>query len=627
MHKIKQPSYLFLIFVFLVKSLSISAQNRAENSSQHPILLITNQVNPFTTFFTEILKAEGLNEFDIIELSKINASLLKKYDVVILGEMPISDNQVNHFSNWVNNGGLLIASKPDVKLYKLMGLEPANGKPLSDKYIKIETQKGAGKGLVSESIQYHGVADLYHKKGAKSIATLYSDANTATNYPAITIQKVGKKGGVAVAFSYDLAKSIVYTRQGNPAWAGMERDDMPDNGGPGPIRSNDLFFGPKKGDEQPDWVDFNKIAIPQADEQMRLLTNIILQENLHKKPLPRFWFLPKGLKATVVMTGDDHSNNGTQGRFEQYLKISESNSQEAVDNWTAIRGTSYIFPNTPITEAQALAFEKQGFEIGLHLNTSNCGNYTKTSLENYFNKQLAEFKKSFPSLSPTITHRTHCIVWSDWASKPKVEAALGIRLNTDYYYWPGVWIKNRTGLFTGSGMPMRFADLDGTIIDNYQVVTQIPDESEIEIPGFINELLDNAVGSKGFYGVFCANMHTDINGGLSSKGSDAIISAAKARNVPVISAKQMLNWLDGRNASSFENIVWNKNQLSFNIIAADKTLGINTMLPTILPKGKLKSITKNGESISFKTEIIKGISYAFFDGGTGKYVVFYVKSK
>ena len=40
-----------------------------------------------------------------------------------------------------------------------------------------------------------------------------------------------------MSFTYDLAKSIVYTRQGNPTWIGEERD------GKTPIRSDDLFFG------------------------------------------------------------------------------------------------------------------------------------------------------------------------------------------------------------------------------------------------------------------------------------------------------------------------------------------------------------------------------------------------
>ena len=78
-----------------------------------------------------------------------------------------------------------------------------------------------------------------------------------------------------------------------------------------PIRSDDLFYGNASFDPQPDWVDLNKVAIPQADEQQRLLTNIILAGNYDRKPLPRFWFLPKGKKAAIVMTGDDHANGGT----------------------------------------------------------------------------------------------------------------------------------------------------------------------------------------------------------------------------------------------------------------------------------------------------------------------------
>ena len=51
------------------------------------------------------------------------------------------------------------------------------------------------------------------------------------------MRSVGANGGQAAAFTYDLARSVVYTRQGNPAWAGQERDGF------APIRSDDLFFG------------------------------------------------------------------------------------------------------------------------------------------------------------------------------------------------------------------------------------------------------------------------------------------------------------------------------------------------------------------------------------------------
>ena len=100
-------------------------------------------------------------------------------------------------------------------------------------------------------MQFHGAADRYTLNGATAIATLYSNATTATVNPAATTRTVG--AGHAVAFTYDLAKSVVYTRQGNPAWSGTERDGQT----PSIIRSDDLFFGPKVGDVQPDWIDFN----------------------------------------------------------------------------------------------------------------------------------------------------------------------------------------------------------------------------------------------------------------------------------------------------------------------------------------------------------------------------------
>lgn len=576
-----------------------------------PILVLSTAANPFSRYAVEILRAEGLNAFAAKDISEIsgNPALLDAYDVVILGEMTLSGDQVSALTAWVNAGGTLIGFRPAAGLASLFGITPAGG-TLSNKYLKINTASGPGAGIVDESIQFHGTADLYTLNGATSVAALYADAATAMSNPAVTINNVGPNGGKAIAFTYDLARSIVYTRQGNPEWAGQKRDNQS-----GPIRSDDLFF--------PDWIDLDKVAIPQADEQQRLLANAILLGNLHKKPLPRFWYLPRGLKAAVIMTGDDHGNGGTTGRFEQYIAQSAANDQQAVDNWTAIRGTSYIYPGTPIDKDRATAFQAQGFEIGVHLNT-NCSNFDQTSLRTFFTQQLGQMANIFPGLSPTMTLRTHCIAWSDWATMTKVELENGIRLDANYYYWPGSWVADRPGMFTGSGMPMRFADLDGSLIDVYQAATQMTDESDMTYSKHINTLLDNALGTKGYYGVFTANMHTDNS---ESAGSDAIITSAKDRQVPVISARQMLTWLDGRNNSSFGALSWSGNTLNFNISTAAGSASMQAMVPTQAQNGQLIGITLNGNTISYTTQVIKGISYAFFPASNGSYVATYQEAE
>lgn len=577
-----------------------------------PILVISSSANPFGLYTAEILRAEGLNEFATIDISAVTASILNNYDVVVLGETPVNASQVTLLTDWVNAGGTLVAFRPDANLSSLFGITSVNA-TLSDKYLLVNTSTGPGVGIVDQTIQFHGTADLYTLNGASSLAYFYSDANTATTNPAVTTIDVGTNGGKAIAFTYDLPKSIIYTRQGNPAWAGSKRD-----GTTGPIRSDDLFFGLPSGSGN-DWIDFNKIAIPQADEQQRLLANIIIQGNLHRKPLPRFWYLPRSLKAAIVMTGDDHSTNGTVGRFNQYLGLGP-NSREDVANWTAIRGTSYIYPNTAITNSQIITFQNLGFEISLHPNT-NCSDFTPASLENIFTTQLNDFTSTFPGAAAPVTNRTHCLVWSDWSTHAQIEANHGIRFDANYYYWPGAWVQNRPGMFTGSGMPMRFANTNGSMIDVYQGATQMTDESGIGIGNFCNTVLDRALGPEGYYGVFTANMHTDT---ANHTGSNAIINSALAHQVPIVSAKQMLKWIDGRNNSSFSNITWAGNMLTFNVTAAGGSTNLRGMLPSNSGTHALSLITRSGTPISFTLETIKGIEYAFFDASlTGSYVAVY----
>ena len=577
-----------------------------------PILVIANSGNSFSRYYDEILRAEGLNEFTATDITNVTPSLLAEYDVAILGDGPLSVTQAQTLSNWVEAGGNLVAMRPDAKLAGLLGISSAGG-TLGNAYLKVDTSTTPGAGIVGDTIQFHGTADRYTTAGAQTVATLYSDASTSTSNPAVTLREVGENGGHAAAFTYDLAKSVVYTRQGNPAWNEDERDGI------SPVRSDDLFYGAKEGDEQPDWVDSEKIQIPQADEQQRLLTNLVEQMNVDRKPLPRFWFLPDDHKAAVVMTGDDHANNGTTGRFEHFESLDSPGC--VVAEWQCVRSTSYIYPNTPISDAKAAGFVANGFEVALHT-TNGCRNWdNQEDLEGTYSDLLAEFAADFPSLPAPTTNRMHCIVWSDWASQPKVELKDGIRLDTTYYYWPAKWVQNRPGLFTGSGMPMRFADLDGSLIDVYQAATQMTDESEQTYPFNAEVLLDNALGSKGYYGTFVANMHTDK---VESPEADAIVAAAQARGVPVISARQLLTWLDGRNQSSFGGIEWSGNHLSFTISPAAGADGLRAMVPVESAIGALDAIEREGTPVATTTRTIKGVEYAFFDATAGSYTASYI---
>jgi hypothetical protein len=584
----------------------------ADEGPGGPILVISSSSNPFGRYYAEILRAEGLNEFTVTDISQVTPAILASYDVAILGEMPLTSSQVAMLTDWVSNGGNVIAMRPDKQLAGLLGLSDQSS-TLANAYLQVNTTSAPGAGIVSDTMQFHGAADKYviaTGAGASTIATLFSDAATATANPAVTIASVG--GGQAAAFTFDLARSIVYTRQGNPAWSGQERDGI------SPIRSDDLFFGAAGGDVQPDWVDLNKVAIPQADEQQRLLANLVLHLNRARKPLPRFWYLPRSAKAALVMTGDDHGNGGTVGRFNQYKGLSAPGC--SVADWQCIRSTSYIYNGTPgMDDASSLGFVNDGFEVALHV-TTNCADWTPATLATFYSQQIAQFHVERPSVPPLRTNRTHCIAWSDYVTQPKVELSNGIRLDANYYFYPPNWVQDRPGLFTGSAMPMRFADVDGTTIDVYQATTQMTDESGQTYPFTSDTLFDRALGPLGYYGVFTANMHTDLP---TEQPSDAAVNSAISRGIPVVSAKQMLDWLEGRNGSSFGSVAFSSGVLTFTISLAAGSNGLTAMVPATAKGGALIGISRDGSPVSLATQVIKGVSYAFFDAAAGSYTATY----
>ncbi len=215
-------------------------------------------------------------------------------------------------TGWVNGGGNLIAMRPDKQLAGLLGLTDA-GTTLANAYLQVDTASGRRAPASSGStMQFHGTADRYTLNGATSVATLYSTATTATSNPAVTLRtrRLERRPG-----------GRVHVRP--RALGRLHAPGQPGLGRPGARRRRSASgrttssTAPRAGDVQPDWVDTNKIAIPQADEQQRLLLNLITLMERDKLPLPRFWYLPRGEKAAVVMSGDDHSPTQAPGRHRR----------------------------------------------------------------------------------------------------------------------------------------------------------------------------------------------------------------------------------------------------------------------------------------------------------------------
>jgi hypothetical protein len=189
-----------------------------------PILVITTTGNNFTQYYQEILRAEGFNSFNAMDMTQITSSTLAQFDVVILGETPLTSAQVTMLGDWVTAGGNLIAARPDKQLASLLGITDASSVQ-SDVYLPVNTPQEPGVSIIDQTIQYHGPAD---------------------SNPAATLHSMGTNGGQVATFTFDPARSIA------------------------------------------DYVKLDNAAIPQADELRRLLRNIILLMTADSRPLPRF---------------------------------------------------------------------------------------------------------------------------------------------------------------------------------------------------------------------------------------------------------------------------------------------------------------------------------------------------
>ena len=111
------------------------------------------------------------------------------------------------------------------------------------------------------------------------------------------------------------------------------------------------------------------------------------------------------------------------------------------------------------------------------------------------------------------------------------------------------------------------------------------------------------------------NIHTDNPG--PSPAYEDVVATAQARDVPLISYRQMLDWVDGRSSSTIRGLSWDDGTFSFTTIVGAGANGLRTMLPTEGPDGTLSALACGGSAMPYTLQTIKGIEYAMFAAVTG----------
>jgi hypothetical protein len=576
-----------------------------------PILLLSTDAD-FGSYTGEVLRTEGFNAFktDSLNGDNITTPYLRQFDLVILTESKINARVNKILERYVKKGGNLIAFRPDTVLAPLFGIIRSGGH-MAEGYLGIDTTTQQGKGLVGGRMRFHGTADQYVLNGAESIADLFHDKASLTKSPGVVKNKFGK--GHTLAFLYNLPKSIVYTRQGNPLHAGMEKDGIPG------LRGMDLFAD--------GWLDTANNTINQADEQMALLSHCIEEIAAIEKPLPRFWYFPDTLKCLVTLTNDGEY----RGEADFETQFRDVYSMDAAMSL-------YVLEVSRISRTWADKWTARGFEIAGHPdNTREAGNPEWHRMDSALKAKKTEIA-AFGL--PMRTNVNHWFVWCgrdsngrpDFAAAARLEEMNGIEMDMNYAHYdmnsgqgayylgtPGI----RQGNFTGSGLVMKFADAKGRIINVYQHVNAVYDQQ-------YNESHDPEGFYECFKGLVDRSLHDEAYSFISIKSHNdeysfskeplmKMLAYAKSNNIPVWAANRLLDFMKMKDEASFSQINWSNNRLTFELSSSlECSSGLTFILPVWHGLSKIRMIAVNGKETPFKAAKIKGLEYALVTVTSGR---------
>ncbi|MBL8058817.1 MAG: hypothetical protein JNK29_19080 [Anaerolineales bacterium] len=604
-----------------------------------PLLVVAGDsaANPFGRYLGEILRAEGLNLFRLISLSALAAEDLSGYALILLGETPLTADQADRLRAYVTAGGQLVAMRPDERLADLGGVALTGGE-MAGGYLQTVAGQPLTAGLAAEPLQFHGSAWLARLAGAEALAWLQAAPGQGAEYPALTWHRAG--AGAVVLWAFDLARSVALTRQGNPAWANQERDGLDG------VRAADMFV---------DWLDLERVAIPQADEQQRLLLNVIQALCEPALPLPRLGYFPAGAGAVLVATGDSHENMGRSvaqvleraerfaGRMSIYYSPPAMSCARRVVRqarwWAgALPLVGERVPDSfPLPRpAEIAAWRERGHEFTFHP-------FVEAGVEAGYLDYWTRFHLlGYGPVSATT--RTHRILWQGWAETARVQAAFGIGLNLDYYHVGPAFLRPdgtpAFGHLTGSGLPLKFVDEQGQILDVFQQNTQLVDEHMLDALGgrarlsveqalaVARDLLDLSL--RRYPAALGAQFHVDpfeLGGpGAESAGRwlEGVLALAAERGVPVLPAAPWLAFCEARHAVVFEALAWDgaAGRLSFEVVVPPAPFEFDVLVPQRAAARRLTGVSVAGSAAARTSERQVGaVSFAVVRVAGGRHTV------
>jgi hypothetical protein len=400
--------------------------------------------NIYGRFTAEILRSEGLNGFEILDLDKQAFPELAPDDLLVLTRCFLTKAEMDALQAGVRNGARVVMFQPQWTLADRFGWST---------YVRVQypgwiavrpSYPGAG-----QAIQTHVPVAMYKQyqgHDCEVFADIVAPDGRDSGRPAIVRQREGQ--GEVVLFFYDLPEAIARIRFGNPDLVSLLTC-----GGWGWPHACEMFEG---------HVDDRRLHLPQADFHGQLLAAALTA--MAPYPLARFWYYPKtGMRAAAVFQSDDDGSTPDQFR-ELAAALRRHNAT----------GSFYLMRDTALGDEEVAAMHAAGHTFAPHVAFSG-----KEELYFEFPRILEDdtqnFKRRYGHCGVTL--QSHCAPWMGYMAWVPAHIASGYRLLFAYMSIP---TQRLMKFMCGSGRPMRFYDRQGTTHDCWQQPLVIYDDTSIE---------------------------------------------------------------------------------------------------------------------------------------------------
>ena len=372
-----------------------------------PILLVSSSANPFSAFFTEILRTEGLNEFSSIDISQLAADQLARQGHRAAGRGGAERGPGDRADRLRQRRGQPHRDAAGREAGRPARPDQAPARGPRDTWRS--TRRSAAAGITTDTMQYHGTADGYTLNGATSVATPVHERDRGH----------GRPGGVAA-----------------------DRRHQRRAGGRVHVRPRALGGRPPARATRPGWAsratDCSRSARTSCTTAAPRLTGSTWQGRdpaggraaaAAGEPDPDDGPQPQAAAALLVFPalaqgrGRRHGRRSRQGRHGGALRPVSGRQPGGVlgADWTCPRFTSYISPNTPLSNAQRWAYDNRGFEVGPASEHRLRGLHARQPRADVLHAARRLAGEVLVAARPA-TNRTHCLVWSDWVDRAEDRA-------------------------------------------------------------------------------------------------------------------------------------------------------------------------------------------------------------